>query len=147
MEVSLGVVQVLYGYPERSRRQESWNLLRHLSRLSPLPWCVLGDFNDLLHIEDKRGRVDHPDWLFRGFREAVSDCFLQDLPMEVYLFTWERGRGTANCVEERLDRALVTSDWLALFPLVRLRNLVSSVSDHSPLELITCPSTQGEEVP
>lgn len=31
-----------YGYPERSRRRDSWNLLLDLSRRSNTPWCVLG---------------------------------------------------------------------------------------------------------
>lgn len=36
-----------YGYPERTRRRDSWNLLRNLATMSLLPWCVIGDFNDL----------------------------------------------------------------------------------------------------
>lgn len=50
----------IYGFPKRSHRRESWNLLRTLARMLNLPWCVIGDFNDLLDAEDKRGRVDHP---------------------------------------------------------------------------------------
>ena len=37
-----------YGMPERVRRRDSWNLLRCLSLRFSLPWCCLGDFNDLL---------------------------------------------------------------------------------------------------
>ena len=36
-----------YGCPERQRRQESWDLLRKLVNESTLPWCILGDFNDV----------------------------------------------------------------------------------------------------
>ncbi|XP_073041827.1 uncharacterized protein [Primulina eburnea] len=50
----------------------------------------MGDFNDLLSSEDKRGGAEHPAWLYRGFREVVDDCSLQDLPLEGYPFTWER---------------------------------------------------------
>lgn len=31
-----------YGYPERNRRVDAWNLLRDLSSKSPLPWCIIG---------------------------------------------------------------------------------------------------------
>lgn len=36
-----------YGIADRARRRESWNMLRLLSAQSNLPWCVMGDFNDL----------------------------------------------------------------------------------------------------
>ena len=38
-------------------------------------------------------------------------------------------------IREWLDRALVTTEWLNLFPEVKLHHLTSSASDHSPLLL------------
>lgn len=60
-----------YGIPQRERRRESWNLLRTLASQSTLPWCIVGDFNDLLSHDEKKGRVLHPQWLLNGFREAT----------------------------------------------------------------------------
>lgn len=37
-----------YGYPERHRRREAWDMLRELRDMWKTPWCVIGDFNDLL---------------------------------------------------------------------------------------------------
>jgi hypothetical protein len=34
-----------YGAPETHLRENSWNLLRTLSRQFSLPWCCAGDFN------------------------------------------------------------------------------------------------------
>lgn len=128
-----------YGFPERSRRRDSWELLRQLHAKSPLPWCCIGDFNDLLSPDDKKGGADHPSWLFNGFRAVVTECGLFDLPLTGYPFTWERSRGTENAIEERLDRALVSLTWLDRFPHARLTNLVASFSDHSPICLVTDP--------
>lgn len=69
------------------------------------PWCCVGDFNDLLCQDDKRGLHEHTQWLFSGFRQASSDCNLIDLPMVGYPYTWVRFKGRPNCVEERLDRS------------------------------------------
>ena len=89
-----------YGMPERNHRRESWNLLRSLHSRSSLPWCVIGDMNDLLEESDKKGNVEHPAWLFRRFRDAVLDYGLIDIPLASYPFTWERdaklGRGKAR---------------------------------------------------
>lgn len=49
-----------YGYPERGRRKESWSLLKHLSTLNSLPWSILGNFNDIMKPEEKRGQCPHP---------------------------------------------------------------------------------------
>ena len=84
-----------YGYPESTRRRDSWNLLRYLATISSLPWVCLGDFNDLLSNSEKRGRRAQPNWKLNGFREAVADAGLVDLGMEGYQFTWERARGTS----------------------------------------------------
>ncbi|KAJ9184744.1 hypothetical protein P3X46_004440, partial [Hevea brasiliensis] len=42
---------------------ESWNLLSHLEGSSSLPWVCIGDFNNLLNLEDKRAGNPHSDYL------------------------------------------------------------------------------------
>lgn len=97
----------------------------------------MGDFNDLLNISDKRGAHDHPNWLFSGFRSAVMDSGLQDLPLQGYPFTWSRSRGKPTGVEERLDRCLVNTSWLGLFPNAMLKNITTPISDHTAILLHT----------
>ncbi|XP_057793280.1 uncharacterized protein LOC131009894 [Salvia miltiorrhiza] len=126
-----------YGYPERGRRRDSWNLLRRLKDVNTLPWVVMGDFNDLLDPGDKRGSVPHPNWLFNGFREATLDCGITDIALNGYPFTWSRGIGTQNFVEERLDRAMATDNWKSLFPNVIFIPVTVTISDHTPI-LLKC---------
>ncbi|GAU22559.1 hypothetical protein TSUD_93270 [Trifolium subterraneum] len=83
-----------YGYPERSMRRAAWDLLRVLGNMSSIPWCIIGDFNDLLSQADKKGIHPHPNGLCMGFRQAVNDCDLTDIPIEGHLFTWIKSRGT-----------------------------------------------------
>ncbi|KAK2373901.1 hypothetical protein QL285_074903 [Trifolium repens] len=105
--------------------------------MSSIPWCIIGDFNDLLSQADKKGIHPHPNWLCVGFRQAVSDCDLSDIPIEGHPFTWIKSQGTPHVIEERLDRAMASTSWLQLFPHVRLSNLLASHSDHSPI-LLQC---------
>jgi hypothetical protein len=43
--------------------------LRQNSGTSQLPWCIIGDFNE----------VDNLDWLINGFKEVVTDAELIDI--------------------------------------------------------------------
>ncbi|VFQ64823.1 unnamed protein product [Cuscuta campestris] len=124
-----------YGFPERSRRSESWNLLRSLSTRSSLPWVVVGDFNDLLFQHEKQGPIPHPEGLLPGFGEALEDCGLLNVPTLGYPFTWERGKGTEAWVEERLDRVVATGDWVDLQGAIQVSNILTRTSDHSALFL------------
>ncbi|XP_019161998.1 PREDICTED: uncharacterized protein LOC109158536 [Ipomoea nil] len=124
-----------YGYPQRQRRREAWDLLRSLSVRSRLPWAVMGDYNDLLDQFEKRGRFPHPEWLINGFREAVADSGLQDVPFGGHQYTWVKSRGTDRMLEEKLDRILSSDGWLDLFGGVRALSLTVPYSDHRPLML------------
>ncbi|MCH85362.1 endonuclease/exonuclease/phosphatase family protein, partial [Trifolium medium] len=99
------------------------------------PWCIIGDFNDHLSTEDKRGGPDRAPWLIRGFQNAVNDCQLHDLPLHGYQFTWFKSLGTTSAKEARLDRALVTAAWNTMYPQASLQTLVAPISDHTPLLL------------
>ncbi|XP_019170974.1 PREDICTED: uncharacterized protein LOC109166477 [Ipomoea nil] len=122
-----------YGYPERNRRQQSWDLLRSLKTKSDLPWLVAGDFNDLTSQSEKRGIHPHPNSLLEGFTQALEDCSLFDIGMRGRRFTWERWKGTSDWVEERLDRAVAVAEWCTLFPQATVYNHEVITSDHTAI--------------
>jgi hypothetical protein len=128
-----------YGMPEGGRRKESWNLLRKLSNLSQLPWCIIEDFNDILSAEEKKGRSDRQPWLIQGFRKAVLDAGLTDIYMDGYGFTWFKSLGTDRAVEEKLDRAMANDSWFDKFQNAKLECLTTTSSDHYPLWLDCAP--------
>lgn len=65
----------------------------------------------------------------------IEDCELTDLDLKGYQYTWERGHGTRDWIEIRLDRALVSNLFLNVFKNVQLTNLEISTSDHCPILL------------
>lgn len=123
-----------YGFPERQRRYESWEMLRSLAGESVLSWCVIGDFNDMMFDTEKRGGRKHPYSLL-GFTETLHDCGLRDLGYVREQFTWERGRGQHNWVQERLDKGVATQSWCDLFPLTEVQSIEVTTSYHLPLFL------------
>ena len=124
-----------YGCPERERRHESWDRLRDLACRSTLPWCILGDFNDIMVADEKQGGCAQPRRLLEDFSTAINDCQLLDLGYKVSMFTWERSRGSERWIQERLDRGLANKDWKDMFPLAEVVALDISTSDHLPISL------------
>ncbi|KAL5834454.1 hypothetical protein ACOSQ4_013951 [Xanthoceras sorbifolium] len=69
--------------------------------INRLPWLCGGDFNELLHIEEKLGGNERIGPGMFNFRRP--------------LFTWNNKRGGSRNVQERLDRFFATSQWVNLF--------------------------------
>ena len=49
-----------YGHPETHKRYESWHLLGFLNNQLHLPWLCLGDFNEILSMNEKFGGANRP---------------------------------------------------------------------------------------
>nr|CAD1828059.1 unnamed protein product [Ananas comosus var. bracteatus] len=106
--------------------------LREICGRSVGAWAVLGDFNTLLSLSDKNGQPSNPAEILL-FRDTINDIGLADLPLRNRAYTWSNGR--RNPTLERLDRALVSLDWLRIFPSFSLKALPRPRSDHCPLLL------------
>ncbi|XP_062081094.1 uncharacterized protein LOC133785895 [Humulus lupulus] len=122
-----------YGEPNRLERQKSWDLIRSFGAISLVSWCILGDFNNVLSNDDKRGEILYPNWLLESFQQVIFYFELVDLDLKGCPFTWERGNGTKNWIEVRLGHAFVSLAWLSLFQEVQLSNPAYSSSDHCPI--------------
>ena len=56
-----------YGHPDTSKRYTSWQLLETLNAQCILPWLVCGDFNEIVHPDEKLG------WKDRRSEEHTSE--------------------------------------------------------------------------
>ncbi|KAK1371101.1 Endo/exonuclease/phosphatase domain-containing protein [Heracleum sosnowskyi] len=125
----------VYGEPDKSKRHETWELIRNLSINNNHPWVLIGDMNNVCSQDDKKGGRPYPVSLIQGFLLALDECSLMDLDLQGYQYTWERGVGTSDWIEVRLDLALVTSEFMNMFKDATLTNLEVSTSNHCPLLL------------
>lgn len=57
---------------------------------SLLPWCVIGDFNDIVDVGEKKGGSRHPRFLMDGFQKAIDDCDFVNLGFVGEAYTWEK---------------------------------------------------------
>ncbi|CAN1835973.1 hypothetical protein LINPERHAP1_LOCUS34603 [Linum perenne] len=58
-----------------------------------IPWCVMGDFNDMFDASERKGPNSRLQAFIDGFWLVVEDCSLVDVPMVGYPFTWARAKG------------------------------------------------------
>ncbi|XP_074363910.1 uncharacterized protein LOC141704586 [Apium graveolens] len=134
-----------YGFPERERKQAFWDFLRFLSTKSQLPWCIFGDFNDLLYSTDKKGRHPHPNNLLNGFKSSIEDCCLAELelkgvssdhePINLELFNMDvskkqvRFKFENTWMKEEKFHDDVVEFWQSL-PAIHLLPKLTTVSDY-----------------
>ena len=75
--------------------------------------CLIGDFNSVRFVSERKGvntGVANHTELVR-FNEFIESCNLKDIPaIGRRRYIWYRPNGTSKC---RLDRVLVSDDWLA----------------------------------
>ena len=128
-----------YGHPERGLRSSSWALLRQLCSIRNLPWLVLGDFNEVLSLEEQWGRLDRNLSQMAAFRGTLSDCSLQDLGYNGPDFSWSNRREDGALVRARLDRCVANNEWLLLFPSYQVHHVVFAASDHMGLMVLLNP--------
>ncbi|XP_042950048.1 uncharacterized protein LOC122282159 [Carya illinoinensis] len=130
------LVTGFYGFPETSRRGESWSLLRLIKPREDKSWLCLGDFNEILHHHEKMGSASRPYPQMEAFRMSMDWCGLSDLGFEGSKFTWCNNREGDQFTKERLDRAMGNLMWSDLFCECNINVLAAQTSDHSPLLVI-----------
>jgi hypothetical protein len=69
----------LYGEPKWQDKYKTWDKMRELNGQYNLPWVVIGDRNEILFSHEKDGGNPRPERYMQAFRDALSDCSLEDI--------------------------------------------------------------------
>ncbi|XP_015970877.1 uncharacterized protein LOC107494332 [Arachis duranensis] len=132
------LLSIIYGSPREMERREAWEEIREFARNNTKPWLMVGDFNAIANINEKKGGAPADRRKCLEFANWISDCNLIDMEAKGSKFTWRGAvRDNRDRVFERLDRGLCNSDWRIQFPEAYVMCLTRTHSDHHPL-LIKC---------
>ncbi|XP_070032463.1 uncharacterized protein [Nicotiana tomentosiformis] len=102
-----------------------------------MPWLVGGDFNVVMHEDEKIGGLPvHPPE-YEDFAFCVNSSGLFDLGYKGNPFTWWNGRPNAECMFKRLDRIFVNLPFQTVLPTIEVEHQIRIGSDHAPL-LLSC---------
>ena len=98
-----------YEHPDTGMCSSSWDLLKTLHSQAMLPLVVFGDFNEILHVDEKLGWKERDLNQMKAFRESLNVCGLFDLGFIGQRYTWRNGRFGDQRTLLRLDR-MVAND-------------------------------------
>ncbi|KAL4291162.1 hypothetical protein GQ457_14G018570 [Hibiscus cannabinus] len=101
-------------------------------------WCVAGDFNATRWASERRGCTSFSQGMNK-FSEFVEESGLVDFPLEGKRFTWFGLGDRCNMI----DRFLIANESIDRFAQIKQLNLLSLLSDHSPLLLVSSDEDWG----
>ena len=102
----------IYGPQARGDKLQMLDELRRVRDGWGGPWCLGGDFNEILYVNERNTGVC-PSSAMAEFREFINQRALVDLPLRGGDYTWSRSG--VDSVASRLDRFLVMVDWEDFF--------------------------------
>jgi len=121
---------VMYAPNGQSERLQVWNQIQSLHSVIEEPMVLMGDFNEVLSLHERRGATELSQGM-RDFQDLVLD--LQLIDMEIgQSFTWMWQNAAS-----RIDQIMVQEELLRKFPDTKAFCKGRSFSDHYPIILVT----------
>ncbi|GKV49692.1 hypothetical protein SLEP1_g56430 [Rubroshorea leprosula] len=116
---------------EAGGRRKLWHDIKDLIEIRGGNWCLMGDFNSIKNEEERVGRSGSRCEI-RNFADFIREAGLVDLSLIGRKFTWYQANGSSM---SRLDRFLLSKEWLNNWGDLKQKGLNRTVSDHCPLLL------------
>lgn len=121
--------------PDLQSRPALWQTLSYLNPQEASSCLLAGDFNQVLHQEDKFSYTTASIPGANFFQDFIEQNCLLDLSVKGPHFTWTNYRKRKGIVFEKLDRFLCSTAWMELYPDNKCSKLSIFRSNHSPLFL------------
>lgn len=128
------LVSFVYGlhtYIDRRRLGEELSSFKFFVDAQDLPWCVMGDFNAILSLNEAEGGNLKWDSSLMDFNDFVHSVGLTDLrSCGSYYTWWDKSLTTPKF--RKIDRVMVNDGWLSFFPSSLANFMARGVSYHDP---------------
>ncbi|KAH1215306.1 hypothetical protein GmHk_13G036474 [Glycine max] len=116
-------------------KRSLWEAVKHLKEAAAGGlWCILGDLNAIRDLEERFGSSQRSisDSSIIEFNNRIHELELLEVPWLGRKFTWIIPNGASR---SRLDRCLVSPEWLNRWPASVQMTLARNFSDHCPILL------------
>ena len=112
-----------------------WENIKQMKNQNPGGyWCIVGDFNNIRTAAERVGSSQRglDEGNIREFNDWIAELEVEEAPWVGKRFTWFRPNGSAK---SKLDRFLVSLEWLSKWPASSQYTLKRNFSDHCPIML------------
>jgi exonuclease III len=131
----------IYAHNRYIHRRSLWdNLNLHRLYVRNRPWCLLGDFNSALNLEDKLEGSSVIDIAMREFRECIDVIEVFDVNRSGLQFTWNQKPRGLDGTLKKIDRIMANLGFTDLFLGNHAIFQPYRISDHSPT-ILTIPTS------
>lgn len=97
----------IYGYNTITEEKPLWEQLRRLKGTINGPWIILGDFNTLLHSDDRVNAVlVHPTETI-DFQNCITDLGVGQVTRKGWQFSWCNKQDVPDRIYNHIDWCLV----------------------------------------
>ncbi|GKC39342.1 sugar transport protein 13, partial [Tanacetum coccineum] len=136
----------IYAHNGYIQRRELWKSLSlHKVFVCNRPWCLLGDFNATLYLEESTAGSSRIDIAMRDFKACVDDIEVLDVQNSGLQYTWNQKPKGADGILKKLDRIMANMEFMSDFVGAHAIFKPYRNSDHSPSLL--CIPTAAKDKP
>ncbi|XP_057529797.1 uncharacterized protein LOC130808335 [Amaranthus tricolor] len=132
----------VYGHNDVKKRDSLWKFLLDTATSQSKPWCVGGDFNAIMHYDDRIGSIVREKEI-RPMAYCMQQCRLHDVKSMGRFYTWNNKQDGGNRVLSKIDRFLSNQLWDSTFLEAIVHFTPEGDFDHSPMVITTVPVHQG----
>nr|XP_043615904.1 uncharacterized protein LOC122587803 [Erigeron canadensis] len=131
----------------KNRRALWQNLCYHKNFVKDRPWCILGDFNSSLDLEDSFSGTSTISIGMRDFKECVNSLEMFDINGSGLHYTWNQKPKKGIGILKKIDRVMGNIHFIDCFPSACAIFQPYRVSDHSPCILKLPNIARGRKPP
>ncbi|KAJ8428178.1 hypothetical protein Cgig2_015619 [Carnegiea gigantea] len=92
-------ITYVYGFNLAQERLPLWEGLQTIANSMSAAWCVLGDFNTILHTKDRMGGTEVNDSEITDFSNCLLSCELEELRNSGSYYSWTNKRYGPESIE------------------------------------------------
>ncbi|GKD72686.1 sugar transport protein 13, partial [Tanacetum coccineum] len=138
----------IYGHNRYSTRRVLWNnLCAHNHFIRQRPWCMLGDFNAALNLDDSTASSSRMDIAMREFKECIDEIEVKDISCTGLHYTWTQKPRGFDGLFKKIDRVMGNNEFINMFMGAHAIFKPYRISDHAPAMLVIPTVTKPSPKP
>ncbi|XP_070056554.1 uncharacterized protein [Nicotiana tomentosiformis] len=128
-------ITFVYGLHTVQHRISLWRSLRNMQ--SNGPCLIIGDFNSVLHVEDRVNGIPVHQTEMTDFQSCLDDIGVGQITKRGCRFSWSNKRDAKIRIYSHKDWAFGNDDWFNEYNGVESIYMLPGCSDHTPIMINT----------